>query len=190
MLKPMQVDLSMLFLEPTVAEGQPTNHVPVFLSGERRQAVYTSTLIGPVKTVDKLKKEVNRVQLQDYLYVTSHLSSPMKLTPLRSKYSIELDQDLDDSAVSLLVENGLKRRFPDAYHAWEIRNTESKKTAQKSVFENKLNVDKHLRDDQPLLEDALTREITRRILDSYPYVLLFEFYLSKQDFDVVTVHLT
>jgi len=65
MLKPKQVDLSMLFPEHIVTGGQPKNPVPVFLFGEKRQAVYTSTLTPPASKV------VSQVQLQNYLYVTS-----------------------------------------------------------------------------------------------------------------------
>lgn len=153
-----------------MAEGHPTIPVPVFLSGERRQAVYTSTFIAPVKTVGEVKKEVNQVQLRDYLYVTSHLSSTMKLTPLRFNYSVELSQDLDDSAISHLIEGGLKSRFPNACDAWKDQNTKNTETVQKSVFEKKKLVDKQLKDDQPLLEDALAREIIRRTMVAYPYV--------------------
>jgi len=191
MLKPKQVDLSMLFPEPIVAEGHPTNPVPVFLSGEQKQAVRTSTLIPPRETVEKVSKEIYQVPLQNYLYVASHLPNPMRLTPSRStKYSVELSQDLDDSAVSLLVENGLHKRFPSACDAWKARNTESKEVARKSVSENRQLVDKQLRDDQPLLEVALAREITRRIMNAYPYVLLFEFFLSRPSFDLFIVYLT
>jgi len=38
----------MLFPEPSVAEGHSTTSAPVFLSGEKRQAVRTSTPIPPV----------------------------------------------------------------------------------------------------------------------------------------------
>ena len=62
----------MLFPEPSVAEGQPTNFVPVFLSGEKRQAVRTSVLIPPAKKVEKFNGECNRTQLQNYLYVSSY----------------------------------------------------------------------------------------------------------------------
>ena len=178
MLKPKQVDLSMLFPEPIVAEGHPTH--PMFLSGEQKQAVCTSTCIPPMKTVKKVKEEVYRAQLKNYLYVIFHLSNPMKLTPSRSKYSIELSQDLDDSAVSLLVENGLCDRFPAACNAWKAQNTKSKVVAQQSVFEKKKLVDKVLKNDQPLLEATLAREIGMRILDAYPYVLLFKFHLSNE----------
>jgi len=191
MLKPKQVDLSMLFPEPVVAEGHPTNTVPVFLSGEQKQAVRTSTLIPPREKVEEVSEEIYQLPLQNYLYVASHLSNPMRLTPSRStKYSIELSRDLGDSAVSLLVENGLHKRFPSACNAWKARNAESKKVFQKSVSENRQLVDKQLRDDQPLLEDVLAREITRRILNAYPYVLLFEFCLSKLSFDPSIVYLT
>jgi len=189
-LNPKQVDLSMLFPEPVVAEGHPTNPTPVFLSGEKKQAVRTSTLIPPRETVEKVKKEINRVQLQNYLYATSYFSNMMKLTPSRSKYSIELSQDLDDAAVSLLVDNGLQRRFPAACDAWKTRNANSKEISQKSISENRQLVDKELKDGQPLLEDTLAREITRKILDAYPYVLLFKFHLTKNDFDPSIVYLT
>lgn len=69
-LMPKQVDLSMLFPEPSVSDGHPVASMPVFLSGEKRQAVYTSTPIPPVKTVEKVNKECNHFQLQSYLYVT------------------------------------------------------------------------------------------------------------------------
>ena len=190
MLKPKQVNLSMLFPKPTAAEGHPTNPVPVFLSGETKQAVRTSTLIPPTKTVKRISEELYPTQLQHYLYVVSRLFNPMKLTSSRSKNSIELSRDLDDSAVSLLVENGLRDRFPAACDAWKARNTESKDVTRKSVFEKKQLVDKQLKNDQPLLKDALAREITRRIMGAYPYVLLLEFHLSKQDFDPSIVYLT
>lgn len=173
MLKPKQVDLSMLFPEHDVAEGKQRNPVPVFLSGEKKQAVYISTLIPPASKV------VGQVQLQNYLYVTSYLLGPMKLTPLRSKHSIELSRDLDDSAIFLLVENGFHDRFPVACDAWKARNTNSREIAQKSVYENRQLVDEQLKCDQPLLEGVLAREITRRISDACPYVLPFESYLSK-----------
>lgn len=79
MLKPKQVDLSMLFPEPSVAKGYPTNPVPVFLLGEKRQAVRTSTLIPQVKTVEKVNRECSSVQLRDYLYVTLHLCENVDL---------------------------------------------------------------------------------------------------------------
>lgn len=189
MLKPKQVDLSMLFPESVAAGGRSTNPALVFLSGEMKQAVRTSTLIPPMEKVEEIKKEVNRARLQDYLYVTSHVPNPVKLMPSRSKHSIELSRDLDDDAVSLLVENGLQRRFSIACDAWKTRNTNSKEIAQKDVSENRKLVDKQLKDDQPLLEATLAREMMRKFLDVYPYVLLFEFYLTKNDFDPSIVYL-
>ena len=98
----------------------------------------------------------------------------MKLTSSRSKYSIELSQDLDDSAVSLLIEHGLGSRFPTTCNAWKAQNNKSKEATRKSIFEKKQYIDKQLKNDQPLLEDTLAREIIRRILDKLPYVLLFD----------------
>jgi len=71
----------MLFPEPSIAEGYPTNSVPVFLSGEMRQAVYTLTLIPQVKIVEKVNRECSSVRLRDYLYVTFHLCNNVELTP-------------------------------------------------------------------------------------------------------------
>lgn len=79
MLKPEQVDLSMLFPEPGVEEGYPPNSAPVFLLGEKRQAVCTSKPIPQAKTVKKVNKECSSVQLQDYLYVTFHLCDNVEL---------------------------------------------------------------------------------------------------------------
>ena len=172
MLKSKQVDLSMLFPEPNVAEGHPMNSVPVFLSGEKRQAVRTSTPIPPVKTVEKVKKDCNNIQLQNYLYVTFHLCDTVELTPSRSKYSVDLSKDLDDAAVSLLIEHGLGSRFSTVCHAWKTRNAENKEAARKSIFEGKQRVDEELKNSQPQLEDMLAREVSRRILDTYPYVFL------------------
>lgn len=181
----------MLFPEPAVAERHPTNPVPVFLSGEQKQAVRTSTLIPPRETVETVSKEIYQVPLQNYLYVAFHLSNPISLTLSRStKYSIELSRDLDDPAVSLLIENGLYKRFRSACDAWKARNSENKEAFWKNASENRQLVDKRLKDDQLLLEDVLTREITRRILDAYPYVLLFEFCLLKSSFDPSIVYLT
>ena len=180
MLKPKQVDISMLFPEPIVAEGLPTTPAPVFLSGEKRQAVRTSTPVPPVKTVERVNKEVNQVRLQDYLYVISHLSSTMELTPSRSKYSIELSQDLDDSAVSLLIENGLGSRFPTPCDAWKAQNTKSKEATRKTIFEKKQDINKKLKNDQSLLADTLAREITGRIQNELPYVLPFDSCLSNK----------
>jgi len=103
----------------------------------------------------------------------------MKLTLSRSKHSIELSQDLDDSAIFLLVENGLCNKFPAACDAWKARNTNSKEIAQKSVSENRQLVDKQLKGDKPLLEGALAREIARQILGACPYVLPFDSHLLR-----------
>jgi len=60
----------MLFPEPSSAEEHPMSSTPVFLSGEKKQAVRTSTLIPPVKKVERVKRECSAVLLRDYLYVT------------------------------------------------------------------------------------------------------------------------
>ena len=73
MLISKQVDLSRLFSEPNVAEGYQTNSVPVFLSGEKRQAVRTSTHIPPVRNVEWVNRECSAVRLRDYLYVALSL---------------------------------------------------------------------------------------------------------------------
>jgi len=71
----------MLFSEPSIGEGHPTNSVPVFLLGEKRQAVRTSTPIPQVKSVEKIKRECSSVRLRDYLYVTFHLCNNVELMP-------------------------------------------------------------------------------------------------------------
>ena len=162
----------MLFPVPGAVEGHSTVPMPSFLSGERMQAVLTSTLIPPKRRGEKFNKEINYLQLNEYLYVTIQLYDSLKLTLPRSKYSIELSQDLDDTAVSLLIENGLKNRFPTACATWESQNSESKEIARKSSVEGKKSVDEDLRREQPLLEDILAREMIRRILEAYPYVSL------------------
>ena len=144
--------------------------MPLFLSGEKRQAIRTSTHIPPVKNVTKINKGINLVQLKDYLYVISQPHCKIKLTPSRSKYSVHLCQDLDDDAVSLLIENGLGKRFPTACDTWKSRNSEGRKATQESIAVKKGEVEEELLKDQPLLEDMLAREIVRRILETYPYV--------------------
>ena len=134
------------------------------------QAVLTSTLIPPKRRSDKFNKEINYPKLNEYLYVAIQLYYSLKLTLLRSKYSIELSQDLDDTAVSLLIESGLKNRFSIACATWESQNSESKEITRRSIVERKKSADEELRRDQPLLEDILAREIIRRILEAYPYV--------------------
>jgi hypothetical protein len=59
----------MLFHKPSIGEEQPAT--PVFLSGEKRQAVRTSTFIPPEKRIARVKREVNEVKLNHYLYVPS-----------------------------------------------------------------------------------------------------------------------
>ena len=166
----------MLFPEANDIEGHPTVPMPMFLSGEKRQAVLTSAFIPPVKKVVKVGGEINQVQLKNYLYVTSKSYNPMKLTLSRSKCSIGLSGDLDDDAVSLLINNGLKTRFPTVCGAWELHKSESKEVTQKSILEKKKQVDEDLKNNQPLLEDTLAWEITRKISDAYPYVLPTQFY--------------
>ena len=177
-LRPKQVDISTLFPEPAVAGGQPTN--AVFLSGERKQAIRTSTLIPPRKKVAEFNKEIPQVQLQNILYVTYYLSGVMKLTPLRTERFIELSRDLDDTAVFLLIENGLGTKFPTVCEAWKVQNAKNKEVTRKNVSEGKQLVDQQLKDGQPLLEDMLTGEIIRRILDTSPYVIQPEFHLLKR----------
>ena len=73
MLTEIQVNLSMLFPEPGVAEECPTTPTPFFLSGEKRQAFCAPTFIRPEKKVAKVNKEVNHVMLNEYLYATCSL---------------------------------------------------------------------------------------------------------------------
>ena len=163
----------MLFPEPSVAEG-PTNPMPVFLSGEKRQAVRTSKFIPPAKKVEKINGDCNRANLQNILYVLHSPRNMMKLIPSRSKYHVDLSRDLDDVAVSLLIEHGLGKRYPAACDAWKSRNAENKEATRKNILEEERYIDEKLQDEQPLLEDTLARGIARRILDAYPYVLPFQ----------------
>lgn len=177
-LRPKQVDISMLFPKPTVTGDQQTN--AVFLSGERKQAIRTSALIPPTKRVDEINKDIFQAQLKNVLYVIYYVFDVTKLMPLRTKYSIELSRDLDDAAVSLLIENGLDMKFPTICDTWKTQNAKNKEMTRKSVFEGKQLADKRLNDDKPLVENALTREIITRILGISSYVILSEFCLLKK----------
>ena len=160
---------------PGAVEGHSTVPMPAFLSGERRQAVLTSKLIPPRSRVENVDREINYPQLNEYLYVTIQLYDSLKLTLPRSKYFIKLNQDLDDTAVFLLIESGLENRFPTACATWKSQNSKSKEIAQVSAVERKKSVDEELRRSKPLLEDILAREMIRRILEAYPYVSLTQF---------------
>ena len=177
----------MLFLESSTAEECPTMPAPMFLFGEKKQAICTSTYIRPERKVLRVNEECSRVRLEDYLYVTCLLCGVVMLTPSmsRSKYIVELGEGLDDIEVSLLIENGLKKRFPVACATWKSQTSESKETAWKQVVEKKKQVDEELVNDKPLLEDTLAREVVRRICEAYPYVLLFLFYLQWWDTDII-----
>lgn len=168
-----QVDLSMLFPEPNIVGGHPTDSTPVFLSGEKKQAVRTSVRIPPMKTVKRVSRECNSVQLRDYLYVAFHLCGVVGLMPSRSnKYFLDLSDDLDDVAVSLLIQQGLGTRFPAPCGTWRSHNAKSKETARRDTLEGKRQVDEQLKNDQPLLEGNLARVVTKRILDVCPYIFL------------------
>lgn len=96
----------------------------------------------------------------------------MIFTPLRSGYSIELSQDLDDDAVSLLIKNGLETRFPTACATWKARTSENNETVRKRILEEKQRANEGLGNDKSLLEGTLAREVTRRIFEEYPCVLV------------------
>lgn len=165
----------MLFPEAGVVEGHPSMSVPVFLSGEKRQAVCTSTVIPPVKKVVKVDGDITQVLLNDYLYVIPKLYNAMMPTLSRSNYPINLSRDLDDAAVSLLINNGLRKRFPTPCDTWRSHNFESKETTQKTILEKKKHVDEELRESKHLLEDTLAQEITKKVLGAYLYGLPTQF---------------
>ena len=72
MLNPEQVDLSNIFPKPNTTEGPLGGPTLRFLSGEKRQAICTSTLIPPVEVVKKINGVYNHTQLRNYLYVPSY----------------------------------------------------------------------------------------------------------------------
>jgi len=90
---------------------------------------------------------------------------------------IDLSNDLDDVAVSILINNGLGSRFPAICDSWRSGNAKNKETTQKCISEGKQQVDEKLKNDKLLLEDSLAREMTRRILDACPYVVSSRFHL-------------
>ena len=101
----------------------------------------------------------------------------MSLIPQRSKYSIDLSNDLDDAAVFVLIDHGLGNRFPAPCISWRSCNAKSKETTRKAIYEEKRQVDDQLKNDRSLMEDTLAREMMRRILDACPYVTLSGFHL-------------
>jgi len=90
------------------------------------------------------------------------------LIPQRSKYLIDLSNELDDASVSVLIEHGLGNRFPAPCNSWRSCNAKTKEATRKSIYEGKQQVDEQLKSDKFLLEDTLTKEMMRRILDVCP----------------------
>ena len=71
----------------------------------------------------------------------------------------------------------MKKKFPAACDTWKSRISESKEATQKCISEKKKRVDEELSNGKSLLEDSLAREVTRRVSEAYPYVLLSRFHL-------------
>jgi hypothetical protein len=92
----------------------------------------------------------------------------VRLTLSRSTHLVGLSQDLDDDAVSLLIESGLKNRFPPACSTWKSLFSESKNIKQKSIYERKKHIDEELEKEKPFLVGTFVREMIRRISEAFP----------------------
>ena len=89
--------------------------------------------------------------------------------------------------MAVLIDHGLGNRFPVPCISWRSANAKNRETTQKCICKGKLQVDEQLKNDQLSLENALAREMVRRILDACPYVVSSRLHLQNHDPNGCTV---
>ncbi|KAL6309202.1 hypothetical protein BKA93DRAFT_724346 [Sparassis latifolia] len=141
------------------ATDKPTEHsptgvpyTPVLLLGETLQGFITCNYVPPRKRSDIVQSPFSR----------------MALSKILSSGAICISPQLDDKAIELLLNGGLKERFPHESRNWSQCRERARQEVEAEVKEQEATIKKRFDSDSERLKCTLRGVVSRALQDTYP----------------------
>ncbi|KAG2340343.1 hypothetical protein BDR05DRAFT_889963 [Suillus weaverae] len=137
-------------------------HKPLLLHGETTQGFMTNSYLPARRITDEwARKSITRLQLNNWL----------------CNDSLRVNENLDVNAVHLLLDAGLRDRFPQLCNQWQQESADISSNARASSASTEARTKRKLEDDSPLLTpifhwalvDAVIQKFPTFTHDSFPY---------------------
>lgn len=80
------------------------------------------------------------------------------------------DRTIGETALTILLNNGLRKRFPNECDSWEKRREAARKAREDNKKSEESQVMARLNDELPKTERILTEAMRRKISDIFPLV--------------------
>lgn len=86
--------------------------------------------------------------------------------------ALRFGPDIDDTALTVLLGNGLCNRFPNECDDWKKRREAARKASEDNKKSEESQVMARLNDELPKTERILTEAMRRKISDIFPLVFI------------------
>ncbi|KAG1848095.1 hypothetical protein DFJ58DRAFT_729994 [Suillus subalutaceus] len=137
-------------------------HKPWLLHGETTQGFMTNSYLPARRITDEwTRKSITRLQLSNWL----------------CNDSLRVNENLDANAVHLLLDAGLRDRFPQLCNQWQRESADISSNVRASNASTEARTKRKLEDDSPLLTpifhwalvDVIVQKFPTFTYDSFPY---------------------
>lgn len=92
--------------------------------------------------------------------------------------ALRFDSTIDDTALTVLLDNGLRNRFPNECDDWKKRREAARKVNEDNKKSEESQLMERLNDELPQTERILTQAMRHEISGIFPLVF-FTFYFSS-----------
>ncbi|KAG1818857.1 hypothetical protein EV424DRAFT_1619340 [Suillus variegatus] len=128
-------------------------HMPCLLHGETTQGFMTSSYLPARKIAEKwTRKSITRLQLSNWL----------------CNDSLRINENLDVNALHLLLDAGLRDRFPQLCNQWQQESADISSNVLASNTSTEARTRRKLEDDSPLLTPIFHWALVDAIIQKFP----------------------
>ncbi|KAH8114632.1 hypothetical protein DFH11DRAFT_1508603 [Phellopilus nigrolimitatus] len=147
-----------LLKEASVPESFPVNESRLqtrLVVGDTKQAIMTVAYTEPRQSRKDLYETFqNLMQLNSFLF--------------RNDTALRVDKDLPYDSIMLLVENGLRNRYPEAISAFELRDADIEKHQKEERTNRTAMLVQNIESEEPRLAAALETYFVSKVLAQFP----------------------
>ncbi|KAH8114640.1 hypothetical protein DFH11DRAFT_1764593 [Phellopilus nigrolimitatus] len=144
--------------DASVTEFSPDNESRLqtrLVVGDTKQAIMTVAYTEPQQS----RKDLNKT-FQNLIHLKSFL--------FRNDTALRVDKDLPCDSIMLLVENGLRNRYPEAFSAFKLRDADTKKHQKEERKNRSGTIIKNSESKEPRLAAALETYFVSKVLAKFP----------------------
>ncbi|KAG2076123.1 hypothetical protein BDR04DRAFT_1003889 [Suillus decipiens] len=132
-------------------------HKPWLLHGETTQGFMTNSYLPARRITEEwTRKSITRLQLSNWL----------------CNDSLQVNENLDDNALNLLLDAGLRDRFSQLCNQWQRESADISLNVRALNTSTEARIKKKLEDDLPLLAPIFHWALVDAIIQKFPYLIV------------------